>query len=379
MRKYTTENFITKSEKVHGSKFDYSKSIYKNSVTEIVISCPIHGDFHILPVSHLQGRGCKKCGIISRSNKRRHTTKWFINNAYKIHGETYNYSKSVYVNSHTDVFIICPIHGEFLQNPYAHLRGLGCSRCSGKCKSTTEEFIQKAIIIHGYKYDYSSVDYKSALEKIKIICKIHKEFFQTPNAHLNGSGCLKCGFVKTANFRRKTTDQFIKESRDIHGLRYKYENSIYIGNHKKLEIICPLHGSFWQTPHMHLHRDKCGCPKCNFSKGEQAITSYLDKNNITYECQKIFDDCRNPKTNYPLKFDFFIPSKNLLIEYDGSQHFVFGKKLGNYITTEDDMKNIKFRDMIKSKYAKLKNIRLLRIKYTKLAFINKILEFELEH
>lgn len=301
------------------------------------------------------------------------TTAEFIENASRIHNNKFDYSKVEYVHSKKKVIIICPTHGEFLQIPNSHLRGIGCSRCSGKCKSNTEEFIKKAAMVHGNKYNYSKVKYKQAIKYIKIICPIHGEFLQTPNSHLNGSGCIHCGFINTAASRRKTLEQFIRESRLVHGNRYNYDKSVYIGNHSKLEIVCKLHGSFWQTPHTHLYRDKSGCPKCKLSKGEQKIIAYLDANQVKYVTQKSFDDCRNPKTNYKLKFDFYIPEKNFLIEYDGKQHYMFGNKMGNYITTKKDMDDTQYRDVIKTNYASNHNIPLLRIKYTELNDIDNIL------
>lgn len=297
---------------------------------------------------------------------KRLTTENFITRSKIIHTTEYDYSEVVYNNSKEKVVINCNTHGSFLQIPNAHLRGIGCPRCSGKAKSNTNEFITKSRAIHGDKYNYSHVKYISARRKIQINCPKHGTFIQTPNSHLNGFGCIKCGFLQSGFATRKTLTQFITESKIIHGNRYDYNKTVYINNHSKLEIICSLHGPFWQTPHIHLHRDKCGCPKCNLSKGEHGIIRFLQNNDIKYEYQKTFNDCRNPKTNCKLKFDFYIPSKNLLIEFDGAQHYMFGNKLGNYITDAEDLKNIQFRDMIKTQYASRNGIRLLRIKFSDL-------------
>ena len=125
------------------------------------------------------------------------TTEQFIEKAKKVHGDKYDYSKVNYINKHTKVCIICPEHGEFYQSPNNHLSGNGCRKCWLKKNltsklSSTKKFVEKAIKIHGDKYDYSKVNYKHSLNKVIITCKKHGDFLQTPNCHLNGQGCLIC-------------------------------------------------------------------------------------------------------------------------------------------------------------------------------------------
>lgn len=302
------------------------------------------------------------------------TTEAFVQRASEVHNNKYDYSKTSYGKDNKDkVVIICPIHGKFSQKPNSHLRGCGCIFCSGKYTSSTKDFINKSREIHGDKYDYSEVKYVSAHTPVTIRCPEHGAYKQKPNTHLNGSGCLKCGFAKTADARRKTQIEFITDAKDTHGDLYDYSKAIYKGEHSKLEIICKKHGSFWQTPHLHLHRDSCGCPKCRLSKGEQKIMAFLDQNQINYITQKSFDGCRNPKTGRLLKFDFYIPHKNILIEYDGNQHFMYGRKLGNYTSTQDDLNGVQYRDGIKTSFAVSKSIPLVRIAYTEINRIPKIL------
>jgi hypothetical protein len=116
----------------------------------------------------------------------------FINKAKKIHGDKYDYSKVEYKNVQTKIKIICYNHGEFEQLPSKHLSNHGCVKCSGHYKKTSTDFINDAIQIHGDKYDYSKINYNNSQEKIIIICKVHGEFEQRPNNHLNGQGCAKC-------------------------------------------------------------------------------------------------------------------------------------------------------------------------------------------
>ena len=91
-------------------------------------------------------------------------TEEFIAKAKEIHGDKYDYTKAVYITSKTKMTLICPIHGEFEQRPYDHLSGKHCQKCSHIAKTisrslTTEQFIAKAKLAHGGKYDYSKVNY----------------------------------------------------------------------------------------------------------------------------------------------------------------------------------------------------------------------------
>lgn len=297
------------------------------------------------------------------------TQKEFIETASEKHGNKYDYSKSIYNGAKKKIIIICKRHGEFLQNAWSHLQGFGCPSCSNNLKLTTSQFIARAVKKHGHKYDYSKSVYKNRYKKINIKCKIHGSFFQTPLNHWYGQGCPKCyGTFK------KSSKEFIKDAIQKHGNTYDYSKINYLTSHSPINILCKIHGNFFQTPHNHLKGH--GCPRCNSSRGELQIEQWLKNNNIYYERQKTFNDLKNPKTNKKLPFDFYIPSKNILVEYDGEQHFkLINHK--NYKMNTKDLKNNKFRDRIKTDYAIHKNIKLLRISYKKFSNIDLILNKEI--
>ena len=184
------------------------------------------------------------------------TTQEFIEKSKQIHGNKYDYSKVEYVNNKTKVCIICPEHGEFWQIPSNHLRNRGCPKCAGKNK-TTKEFVKEAKKIHGDKYDYSKVEYHKNFEKVCIICPIHGEFWQTPSNHLYGYGCSKCGMHRTNESRKLNTKTFIQKAQEIHGNRYDYSKVDYKDSKTKVCIICPEHGEFWQQPDNHLQGQGC--------------------------------------------------------------------------------------------------------------------------
>ncbi len=198
----------------------------------------------------------------------------FLRDAKRVHRETYNYSKSKYINSKTPVIIICPIHGEFSQTPSKHISsGCGCPKCRKRPvkktdihmvqvqKEIAEDFIKKAIEKHGNVYDYSQVKYMEGRNKVLLGCSKHGNFRIGVKAHLSGVGCPSCKLEIKSNSQMKPTQQFIDEARNIHGYKYDYSKVNYTGNHNDIYIICPEHGGFWQQPVNHLS-DGNGCPKC---------------------------------------------------------------------------------------------------------------------
>lgn len=238
------------------------------------------------------------------------TTEEFIKRAKAVHGEKYDYSKTVYQKSNKKVCIICPEHGEFWQVPASHINGIGCPVC-GRKTMTDEQFISEAKKIHGDKYIYEKIGVKNEKGQRCIICPTHGEFWQYKCDHLSRKrGCPKCG-----GSERLTTDEFIKRARIIHGDKYDYSKVNYVSSHKKVCIICPKHGEFWQEPDNHL---RWGCNKCKESSLEQEIRSALNESGIQFEEQKTFDWLKDKGL---LKIDFYIPSKNAAIECQGEQHF----------------------------------------------------------
>lgn len=207
-----------------------------------------------------------------------YTQEWFLEKVHEVHGDKYDYSKVNYVNQTEKVCIICPKHGEFWQSPYLHLRGNGCAKCAAdRRRMTKETFIQKAKDIHGDKYDYSKVEYKTTEDKICIICPEHGEFWQTPHMHISDkNGCPKCYRVRGSNSDGSlTTEEFIERARKVHGDKYDYSKVDYKNTETKICIICPEHGEFWQTPYSHLTRT--GCPKCQRESYKMPFDKFVEK------------------------------------------------------------------------------------------------------
>lgn len=232
-KKKTKEQVLKDFKKVHGDTYDYSLVNYVNTQTKVSIICKEHSIFEQTPNKHIMGRRCPKCfGHIKL------TTEQFVEKANITHNNKYDYRLSIYKGNKNKLKIICPIHGVFEQTPIAHTKGQGCYYCgiekvNNIKRFTIYEFIEKAKKVHGDKYDYSLVKYVNSLTKVKIICPKHGESNQTPNYHLNGYGCPKCGNEKTAISRRKkptgwSQKDWIKTS----------ETSKYFDSFKVYVIIC---------------------------------------------------------------------------------------------------------------------------------------------
>lgn len=186
--KLTTSDFITKAKQLHNNKYDYSQTNYTNSRSNVNIICPIHGMFEQRASSHLAGNGCPQCAKIwsdehrenlqksSRKSRGMTTDEW-IAKAKSVHGDTYDYSQTVYVNQRTNVKIICKKHGLFEQKADSHIRGSGCRLCGlesenhkGVHKWSDEQhdkITKTCIARYGTKRYLDSVEGKERINKIK--------------------------------------------------------------------------------------------------------------------------------------------------------------------------------------------------------------------
>ena len=167
---------------------------------------------------------------------------------------------------------------------------------------TTEKFIQKAKEIYGDKFDYSKVEYKDSRTKVTIICPRCGEFTQIPRTHLKGEGCPIC------NKSEKNLKDFIKKSKRVHGDKYDYSKSVYKGANEKIEVICPIHGSFWIRASAHYSQNQ-GCSKC-------GIESNIAKQTLSFG--EVIDKC--------------------IDIYDNKYKYIYSK--GSYINTKSELEII---------------------------------------
>jgi len=280
---------------------------------------------------------------MSKYGRRKKTKTDWLEDFKKVHSDKYDYSKVNYIDSRTKIEIICPIHGSFWKTPELHLNNYGCNICNKKNYLKSKNIIKDFKKVHGDKYDYSKVNYIDSRTKIEIICPIHGSFWKTPELHKLGNSCPKC------SLRIKSFSIHLKDFKKVHNDKYDYSKVNYISSHIKIKIICPEHGSFFQTPANHKRGH--GCPKCSESKGERKIREFLEENNINYSQEiKLFDNYR---------FDFYLEDLNITIEYDGKQHY----EPVNYFGGLEGFLKTQERDKIKTEYCIKNDIRIIRIGY----------------
>ena len=270
------DKFVEDARKAHGDLYDYSQCDYKTARLKLAIRCKVHGLFEQVPYVHLKGAGCPLCGDEAKGKSLRTSPQELISQAKEKYSEKFDYSQAHYVDAWTPVTIGCPIHGEYVQTPVAHLHSTkyGCPKCASddasnrgrgprsprpQDRSTTAEFIECATAKHNGKYDYSLVEYTKSKEKITVICKVHGPFKQDASGHLCGRGCPKCGDERIAESQRQTVESFIVRARAVHGDKFDYTQVDYKTARIPVTVICPVHGEFQQVPDRHI---KSGCRKC---------------------------------------------------------------------------------------------------------------------
>ena len=313
-----TNKFIEKAINIHGNLYDYSKVKYVDKKTKITIICKIHGDFNQTPDNHINRKsGCRLCANVKNAESKRFTKEKFINTSRDFHGDLYDYSKVEYVNCDLYVTIICNKHGEFQQIPYSHMRGVGCGKCTGKEKSP-DDFIKECKNIHGDSYDYSKTKYINTQNKVYIICKIHGEFEQTPSNHLNGHGCDKCARSYSAKAISSNTNDFILKANKIHKKLYDYSSVNYNKTKEYVDIICKIHGSFLQTPGNHLKGAGCPKCVSNYCSKQQILWLDFMASYYNIEIQHHMNKGEHKIKNSNYKADGYCESNNTIWEYDGA-------------------------------------------------------------
>ena len=240
-------------------------------------------------------------------------------------------------------------HGSFWQIPYSHTaKKSKCPKCAiENDRLSKNDFINKSILVHGDKYNYDKVAYVDNTSMVTITCKKHGDWIQRAASHLAGNCCRICKIEE----RTHSTKQFIEKAKIVHGNKYNYSKVDYKGNKIPVEILCDIHGSFWQRPDQHLHV-MCGCRLCNESKGEVIVEIILNKYNLNY--------IREYKVlPYQYRYDFYLPELNIFIEFNGLQHYSPVEFFGG----EESFHKTKERDTIKKQIVKANNGNLVIITY----------------
>ena len=235
---------------------------------------------------------------------------------------------------------------------------------------TTKQFIEESKIIHGDKFDYSLVNYFDNQTKIDIICSIHGIFKQTPNNHLRGQGCFKCSHKKINEINTSNITDFIEISNKKHHNKYDYSLVYYKHGNIKIKIICPIHGTFEQTPN--AHKKGQGCPKCGIIKNRlqylEKLKNRLNNNqqilpNYNSESCLFFDKISVENNihichamnggEYRIKelgywLDGYDLKNNVVYEWDEPSHFLNGK-----LREKDLIRQTEIEKFLKCKFIRI--------------------------
>ena len=355
-------NFIEK----FGDTIDFSEADYKNNYTKIKVKCKKCNTYIDVFPKEILRRGilCPEC-------LRKEKEKSFIEEAKKLYGNLYDYSKVHFELAKKPVKIICKEHGIFEQTPEVHLNGHKCPYCNGGKSYDLEYFIKKANIKHNNFYNYDKVDYKTSIDKVIITCPKHGDFLQRPDYHLRGGGCPVCNITVAM-----TTEIFIKKLKDIfekNNIFYDYNKTIYKSTHEYVIATCPKHGDFRKKAYQFLQGQGCPhCAKAGKSNIELEIYNFILD---TYKNIEIIKNTRNNLfyngKNSCYEIDLFFPKFNIGIEVNGEywhkkreQENPGHHKFKNKLFKENNIKilNLPYREWIyKNEFAKQRIIKFLNL------------------
>ena len=351
MRKQTLDEFIDKyRRKFPEKRYDFSKSVYVNTHTKMLVTCDNGHEFDIRPCDLLNGYGCPVCGGTKKLTKDD-----FINKASFVHNNYFSYEHCDFTTVSDYVTVTCPVHGDIRVLAHNHLYGANCKKCQKEGithkttklpkinkstrRLTNEEFKERVRSVWGDRYTFNErTNYEKANKRVIIVCPEHGEFSITPNHLLSGRGCPHCGRNK-----KKTREEIINEIKAAQPYAdYDYQFVVYMGIHKNITLKCNKCGTVFSNSPSNLIKNKNGCPGCNGSQMELEMGDYLIKNGIRFEREKRFEWLRN-KSYLPL--DFYLPDYNVAIECQGIQHFEnvafkHGTSVLNETQSRDRTKNL---------------------------------------
>lgn len=419
------QNFINKAQEVHGKNlYDYQYVEYINTYTNINIYCnKCEKIFPQAPKNHLRGKGCPDCGKEKIRQINLDTKEIFIQKSINVHGlGKYDYSRIDYINSRTDIIIICnKCQYNFPTRPSNHIQGNGCPKCAIrentlKKTRTLEEFIQLSQQLHPNKFEYDKAIYVNEDTKIKLYCHGCMDYIdQLPRSHLQGYGCRLCAIRK----RTTTVEQFKERSIAFHGNTFDLSNVNFVTLRDYVELTCLVcMTTRTQMASQHLvygckncadkcclftnemflersrsmHGDRYDYSKCIYKGSMKVVENILCK-----ECDKFFPQkardhwngcgcpncnsfksekiCRElfeylfqntftkqrPKWLQGLELDGYNENLQLAFEYQGQQHFEF---ISFIHKTQENFFRLQERDKRKKELCIKYGVNLIEIPYT---------------
>jgi len=362
-RKKTNNQFLSEIYELVGDDYSFLED-YINAQSKLKVRHNRCGhEYHVRPHSFISGNRCPKCKATETKNRLTKSHAEFVREVYNMSGlefevvGKYRGNKTKLEVKHNE----CGKIYEVLPNNF--LRGSGCPHCYGNAKKPHDLYEKEFYALHGDEYTLLS-EYKNSYTKVKVkhnTCGSHYEVIS--GAFLRGNKCPNCNLHKL-----KTQEEFEGEVFSLVGKEYSVIGE-YRGTGEKIEFKHNKCKNYYSTRAVAFLKGS-RCPHCYQSKGESKVRGILEKNNVYFESQYSFPDCRD---TLPLRFDFAILNRddtlNMLIEYDGIQHFQ--PQWG-----EENFKKQQKHDKIKNDYCKKIGVKLLRIPYTEFTNLENIISVE---
>ena len=321
--------FLAKARAAHGDRYDYPAwDAPRKSKDRVGVLCPVHGLFEQMVNSHVHGRcsGCRQCALEANWARMRMVHSDFVVRAAAVHGGKYDYPHNKLQNANTKIAIICPTHGEFLQEPASHLSGCGCPECGRGQRIKTkrrsfDEFLAKARAKHGDRFSYPDPgpgNFQGLRAKTRIVCPDHGEFLQGAAVHIRSPfSCPKCSAAHIGSLTRLTGTGVNERLEERHpGKAWAYVRS----TEDRLVFHCSdtwadgsEHGQFSMTT-SNFAAGK-GCPACvrRRSWAEREIRDYIRSLG--------FSTVRGSNRTIPglgrYELDVAIPELKIAVEYNG--------------------------------------------------------------
>lgn len=263
----------------------------------------------------------------------------FIRRVKDAHGEKYDLTRTVYRSTSAPVEVECRKHGVFSIRANHFMNGVGCPKCAhtatGKAlQLSKEEFIERLVGLFGDKYDYSMVEYGGYKVPVKLVCPEHGVFEKQAGMLLAGKGCKQCGIKRRAEKRKGVSlpskipvdgraASFVRKAEKLHNAKYDYSEVDYATSHQPVDIICPKHGKFRQTPNNHLQGKGCIKCTCNaVSRVEQSLKEAFPQ----------FEQSNRTQLD-GLELDLYEPNRRLAVEVNGVHWHTteFGKTRNSHL------------------------------------------------
>lgn len=358
-KRKTDEQFKKEVFDLVGEEYTFLDT-YINAMTKLRVKHnKCSNIYKVTPSAFLRGNRCPSCFGTPKK-----TDAQFKKEVHDLVGDEYTFLDS-YVNTTTKLRVRHNKCGNtFKVMPSNFIRGSRCPYCSGKMKKTDFKFKQEVKNLVGNEYTFLDT-YVNNKTKLRVKHNSCGHTYKVkPNVFLRGYRCPYCSINA-----QKTDNQFKQEVYDLVGDEYKFLDT-YRDAHIKMRIKHNKCGNIYEVaPHHFLEGHRC--PYCNSPKGEIIITRILRVLGIRYESQKTFDDLKDAQ---PLSYDFYIPDQNILIEYQGLQHY----QPVDYFGGDNAFNKQQIHDKLKSDYAKNNGYNLIAVPYTEDNF-SKIKKYLVKH